>query len=230
MPIEFAYLNSAEYGVEGKSANEWKLLANTTQTSDENYATYNTNYNNAMEKAQRAYQRDMAAWNAAQNTAEYDALKRQAEMDHEVVLQDIKNKEAAIDMKINPLQAEHEALKTESESLKSLPSNSISSEIDSSNNFNLANQKNITSFNNKANKNLSKNYQRLIFLPSVSLLITISYFIYTNYVRYIFQKDSKEFSNSFYFITFLYIMIMLTYFLAAFTNPYQTNVDKYFDA
>lgn len=120
MPIEFAYLNSAEYGVEGKSANEWKLLANTTQTSDENYATYNTNYNNAMEKAQRAYQRDMAAWNAAQNTAEYDALKREAEMDHEVVLQDIKNKEAAIDMKINPLQAEHEALKTERDSLKSL--------------------------------------------------------------------------------------------------------------
>ena len=109
-------------------------------------------------------------------------------------------------------------ISNENESLKSLPSNSISSEIDSSNNFNLANQKNITSFNNKANKNLSKNYQRLIFLPSVSLLITISYLIYTNYVRYIFKIDSKEFSNSFYFISFLYIMIMLTYFLAAFTN------------
>lgn len=121
-------------------------------------------------------------------------------------------------------------ISNENESLKSLPSNSISSEIDSSNNFNLANQKNITSFNNKANKNLSKNYQRLIFLPSVSLLITISYLIYTNYVRYIFKIDSKEFSNSFYFISFLYIMIMVTYFLAAFTNPYQTNVDKYFDA
>ncbi len=120
MPIEFSYLNNAEYGVEGKSANEWKLLVNTTSSSDENYATYTTNYNDAMERAQKAYQRDMKAWNDSQNTSNFDSLEKKAELEHENVLREIKNKEAAIDMKINPLQAEHEALKTESESLKSL--------------------------------------------------------------------------------------------------------------
>ena len=56
----------------------------------------------------------------AKNTAQFDKLEKQAELEHEIVLKEIKDKEAAIDMKINPLQAEHEALKTESESLKSL--------------------------------------------------------------------------------------------------------------
>jgi hypothetical protein len=123
-------------------------------------------------------------------------------------------------------------ISNESSSLKSFPSN-LSSESDESNNinnFNLTSQKNITSFNNAANKKLSKNYQRLIFLPIVSSLIIISYLIFVFYVRYLFPIESKEFKNSFYFITFLFIMIMSTYFLAAFTNPYQTNVDKYFDA
>ena len=77
MPIEFSYLNSAEYGVDGKSANDWKLLVNTTPSSDENYTTYTKNYNAAMEKAQKAYQRDMEAWNASQNTSAFESLERE---------------------------------------------------------------------------------------------------------------------------------------------------------
>ena len=79
-------------------------------------------------------------------------------------------------------------------SLKSFPSNisSESNESNSINNFNLPNQKNITSFNNAANKRLSKNYQRLIFLPIVSSLIIASYLIFVFYARYLFPIDSNN--------------------------------------
>lgn len=120
MPIEYVYLNNAEYGVDGLSANGWQSKIAGMSKDDEKYEEYLKNYNEAMEKAKKAYARDLKAYQDAQNTSNFDRLEKQAEVEHEIVLQKIKDKEAAIDMELNPLQAEHEALKTERDSLKSL--------------------------------------------------------------------------------------------------------------
>lgn len=113
------YMYSVTY--EGKTAKEWEMLVNSTSSDNENYTTYVANYNEAMQLVQQKMNEDTAANSAyTEASKQFDALERQAEMEHEIVLQDIKNKEAAIDMEINPLQAEHEALKTEKDSLQSL--------------------------------------------------------------------------------------------------------------
>ena len=93
--------------------------------------------------------------------------------------------------------------------------------------------------NNKSNLNNQKEEipeqkkfslvkQRLIFLPLVTILMTLTWYEWRFYTKYTYPTD--EIDNSNYLIDFSYIIACITYFLCCFVIAKQSNVDKYFDS
>lgn len=77
----------------------------------------------------------------------------------------------------------------------------------------------------KNNKKYTKLKQRLIFLPIISIIITLGGFEWFYYFRYSLN-NKKKIKNCGFFILFCYINIMLNYLLSVFTNSIQTNLEE----
>ena len=99
--------------------------------------------------------------------------------------------------------------------------------IKSNNNLNI--NSNLVLNNNPVNiSSVTRSTQLKLFIPIVSIKILIPVFFMLKYIRFSFENEEDQ-NYCKYSVCILTSLIFLCYFLAVFTSPYQTNVDKYFD-
>ena len=94
--------------------------------------------------------------------------------------------------------------------------------------LNVKNINNIQKEESTESKKFTLTQQRLLFLPIVTTLMTLTWYEWRYYTKYTYK--SEELENAKYFIDFSYITACITYFLCCFVISKQSNVDKYFDS
>ena len=106
--------------------------------------------------------------------------------------------------------------------------NTTNNIIDKNNNIN-NNNINIsqTTINRVNISSVTRRTQLRIFVPFVSLKILTPTFFMLKYLRFSFENEDQNYCK--YSVCVLSSLIFYCYFLAVFTPPNQTNVDKYFD-
>ena len=94
--------------------------------------------------------------------------------------------------------------------------------------FNILNKtKNDTEVNVRPAKNPKINfYQKIIFIPCVSILIIIPFILWEKYLSSTIINESSNIIYKKYYIRMFCVLIYLCYFLSVFTSSIQTNINK----